>query len=628
MIRKFLLSLSVGAVASLHAQDATLVATNLWNVPQLLTPAPALAVGATDGLTQEVWYEGEPLAGKPTRIFAYLGKPAGDTQAPRPAVLLVHGGGGRAYKEWAMHWAARGYIALAMDTAGQGPDGKRHADAGPDQGDNVKFQEFTDAQAREQWSYHAVAAVLRGHGLLNSLPGVDRERVAITGISWGGYLTCLVAGLDPKLKAAVPVYGCGFLGDNSYWRDRSLAGLTAESRQRWLKLFDPSQVIKSAACPMFFLNGTHDFAYPPDSYRKTFSLVPREKVTLSVRVDLDHGHIWTFNEVDAFIDNALQPGPERLPLVRLGAIQQEKQTASVAILPGTMPVSAQLHVTKDTGSWTARQWQSLPVTLTGAEITADLPQEGPLTFFFTATDIRGLVTSSAYLEMGTSENTACIPHDKLEDDSYGWYQRHDAILALHKTLSPEVVMIGDSITHFWAGEPDAPSGNKGTEAWKELFKDRPILNLGFGWDRTQNVLWRFDHGELQGLRPKSIVIHIGTNNLAGTANARENTPAEIAEGIQAVVERAKAQCPGAKIILMAVFPRGETADNPMRIKVAAINAFLPAIAKNSNITLLEIGDQFCGPDGRISQEIMGDFLHPTGKGYAMWANALKPVINP
>ena len=628
MIRFLRLSLLILAADLAHAQDASLSAASLWNVPQLLTPTPALEVGATDGLTQEIWYAGEPLASKPTRIFAYLGKPAGDTQTPRPAVLLVHGGGGRAFKEWAAHWAARGYVSLAMDTAGQGPDGKRHADAGPDQGDNVKFQEFTDPQAREQWSYHAVAAVLRGHGLLNSLPGVDRERVAITGISWGGYLTCLVAGLDPKLKAAVPVYGCGFLGDNSYWRDRSLAALTEESRQRWLKLFDPSQVIKSAACPMLFLNGTYDFAYPPDSYRKTFSLVAKEKVTLSVRVNLDHGHIWTFKEVDAFIDNALQPGPERLPLVRLGAIQQEKQIASVPILPGMMPVSAQLHVTRDTGSWAARQWQSLPVTLTGAGITADLPPEGPLTFFFTATDARGLITSSAYLEMGTGENTACIPHARLENDSYGWDERHEAILQLHKTLSPEVVMIGDSITHFWAGEPNTPNGNKGPDAWKDLFNDRPVLNLGFGWDRTQNVLWRFDHGELQGLKPKFIVIHIGTNNLAGTANARENTAAEIAEGIQAVVERAKAHCPGAKIILMAVFPRGETADNPMRLKVAAINAFLPAVAKASNVTLLDIGQQFCGPDGKISQEIMYDFLHPTAKGYTIWANALKPLLNP
>ena len=628
MIRFLHLSLLICAVDISHAQDVTPSAANLWSVPQLLIPTPALFLGATDGLTQEVWYAGEPLVSRPTRIFAYLGKPAGDSQTPHPAVLLVHGGGGRAFKEWAAHWAARGYIALAMDTAGQGPDGKRHADAGPDQADNVKFQEFTETQAREQWSYHAVAAVLRGHGFLNSLPGVDRERVAITGISWGGYLTCLVAGLDPKLKAAVPVYGCGFLGDNSYWRDRSLAGLTEASRQRWLKLFDPSQVLKSAICPMLFLNGTHDFAYPPDSYRKTFSLVSKEKVTLSVRVDLDHGHIWTFKEVDTFIDNALQPGPDKLPLVRLGAIQQDNQMASVPILPGTMPVSAQLHFTKDTGSWTARQWQSLPATLTGAEITATLTQERPLTFFFTVTDARGLITSSAYLEMGTAENTACIPHEKLENDSYDWYQRHEAILALHKTLAPEVVMIGDSITHFWAGEPNTPNGNHGTESWAALFKDHPVLNLGFGWDRTQNVLWRFDHGELQGLKPKAIVIHIGTNNLAGTSNARENTPAEIAEGIQAVVERAKAQCPGAKIMLMAIFPRGETPDNPMRLKVAAINAFLPAIAKNSNVTLLDIGDQFCGSDGKISKEMMGDFLHPTAKGYAIWANALKPLLNP
>jgi lysophospholipase L1-like esterase len=137
---------------------------------------------------------------------------------------------------------------------------------------------------------------------------------------------------------------------------------------------------------------------------------------------------------------------------------------------------------------------------------------------------------------------------------------------------------------------------------------------------------RIDRGELDGLRPKSIVIHIGTNNTRGTPNARENTAAEIAEGIAAIVGRAKAKCPRARIILMALFPRGEKPGDAGRAKVSAINALLPDVAKATGATLLDIGPQLVEKDGTISRETMPDGLHPAAKGYAIWAEALKPWL--
>lgn len=601
----------------------------LWDVPRLLASPPPSERGVTEGLTQQVWYEGEPLDGKPTRVFAWLGLPDKTklpTPGPLPAVLLVHGGGGKAFQEWARHWAERGYVALAMDTSGQGPDGQRHKDAGPNQDDDTKFRNFTDAAARDTWTFHAIAAVLRSHALLASLPEVDPARVGITGISWGGYLTCLTAGLDPQLKAAVPVYGCGFLGDDSYWRDRSLAGMDLNSRGRWLRLLDPSQTLADATCPVLFVNGTHDFAYPPDSYRKTFSLIPEDRRTLSVKVDLPHGHIWTFGEVDAFIDSILRPGADTPPLSRLGEMSLEGRSAKAQVLSGPAPVSAGLHVTTDTGKWQARTWKTLPATVTGSNLTATLPDGKPLAFFLTATDARGLTTSTPYQEIGTSENTACLPKSRLEKDFYDWDQRHADILALTKTEKPELVFIGDSITHLWGGQPNNAATSRGQDSMDQLAAGRAVLNLGFGWDRTQNVLWRIGHGELDGLSPHHIVINIGTNNLAGTGNARENTPAEIAEGIEAVVLQAKAKCPAAKIVLMAVFPRGGKAADPIRAKVAAINALLPAIAKSANATFLDLGPQFLDADGNIPKDLMPDSLHPAAKGYAIWANALKPLL--
>ncbi len=600
-----------------------------WDVPRLTGAPPVSELGKVEGLVQEVWYESEPFQGKPTRVFAYLGRPAAvSKENPAPAMLLVHGGGGRAFKDWANHWAQRGYVALAMDTSGQGPDGKPHGAAGPDQSDTTKFRNFTDAEAREMWSYHAVAAVLRGHAFLNALPEVDRERVGITGISWGGYLTCLIAGLDHGLKVAVPVYGCGFLGDNSYWRDKSLAAMNQDSRERWLRLFDPSATIGATQCPILFLNGTHDFAYPPDSYRKTFSLVQPALRTVSVRVDLAHGHIWTYKEVDAFVDSVLRPGAESPDLARLSDITVAENTASARVLHGGPAVKAELHFTTMSGTWTKRQWQAIPAKLDSGDVSASLPGERPLTFFFTATDARGLITSTPYAEIGAAENTACLPKAKLEQDFYDWDARHAAVLAAKDKINPDTVLIGDSITHLWGGEPQEPKGNRGAQAWQALFGDRKVLNMGFGWDRTQNVLWRIGHGELAGLKPKLIVIHIGTNNLAGTKNARQNTPAEIAEGIQAVVEQAKAQCPGAKLVLMAVMPRGEKPDNPQQAAVDAINALLPEVAKTTGATLIDLKSQLREKDGTLSKDTMPDFLHPSEKGYAVWAAALKEHLPP
>jgi lysophospholipase L1-like esterase len=223
-------------------------------------------------------------------------------------------------------------------------------------------------------------------------------------------------------------------------------------------------------------------------------------------------------------------------------------------------------------------------------------------------------------------NTATIPAGKLENDFYEWNDRHAAVMAVKDQLKPEVVLIGDSITHFWGGPPNEPKGNRGGQAWKELFGERPVLNLGFGWDRTQNVLKRIELGELDGLSPKAVVIHIGTNNLAGTKNARENTPDEIVEGIALIVQRVHEKCPAAKVIVMAVFPRGEKPDNGRRVQVNAINERLVKKMEGANVTYIDLTSKLTNADGTISKEVMPDFLHPGAKGYLIWAEALKPVL--
>ena len=367
-----------------------------WDL-RTLGKAPGITWGATTGLVQELYYEGEPWQGKPTRVFAYLGRPTNSPATQSPAMVLVHGGGGKAFKDWAEHWAKRGYVALAMDLAGNGPT-VRLPDGGPNQADEVKFRNFAEAEAREMWTYHAVAAVVRGHSLLRSLPDVDRERIGITGISWGGYLTCIVAGIDGRFKVAVPVYGCGFLGENSVWKDKSLAAMTSQARELWLRLFDPGQYVGGVHCPILFVNGTTDFAYPMDSYRKTYRLVPERWRHVSMAVARPHGHIWTFPEVDQFVGSVLRGEPA---LVRVGAPRVETGRLSARLDRVAGFKEMLLCYTTNSGAWQQRKWQTVLARIEGERLTAELPTTRPLVAFLALEDEAGGHVSSEHIELSS-----------------------------------------------------------------------------------------------------------------------------------------------------------------------------------------------------------------------------------
>jgi lysophospholipase L1-like esterase len=221
-----------------------------------------------------------------------------------------------------------------------------------------------------------------------------------------------------------------------------------------------------------------------------------------------------------------------------------------------------------------------------------------------------------------ARNSAIAPLPKIENDFYDWYVRHREVLELQKKIQPDVVMIGDSITHMWGGEPVANRLN-GPKAWKETFGERKVLNLGFGWDRTQNVLWRLEHGEMDGLSPKLIVLNIGCNNFTPTTNARANSPEEIAVGIQLICKELLAKSPSSRIVVMGVFPRGNNGNDSFRAQIKKLNSILAAdIAGKGSVTFLDIGEKFQESDGSISKEILSDGIHPTEKGYEIWGKAL------
>ena len=186
---------------------------------------------------------------------------------------------------------------------------------------------------------------------------------------------------------------------------------------------------------------------------------------------------------------------------------------------------------------------------------------------------------------------------------YDWETRHNEILARNKLHPPNLVLIGNSITHYWAGEPTAPLA-RGVESWKKFFATQDAVNLGFGWDRIENVLWRVYHGELDSISPRQIVLMIGTNNL------QFNNDKEIIEGLQFLIKAIKTKQPSANILLMGILPRRD-----MEERIAKLNTKLATIKFDSKVQYADAEKLFLKNDQKIDESLFSDGLHPNEQGY-------------
>jgi PhoPQ-activated pathogenicity-related protein len=195
------------------------------------------------------------------------------------------------------------------------------------------------------------------------------------------------------LKAAVPVYGCGYLHENSVWKENRLDKMDAARKEKWVRNFDPSTYLPNVACPIMFINGTNDFAYPLDSYKKCYDLVKGEK-TLSVKVRMPHGHIWTFKEVDAFIDSHLKAGKA---LAKVDVLEIKDGTAFVKVYPTAPIKKAMLHYATNEGPWQKRLWETIPATISNDVVSAKLPMGKPLVYYISLIDERDFEVSSNHL---------------------------------------------------------------------------------------------------------------------------------------------------------------------------------------------------------------------------------------
>lgn len=207
---------------------------------------------------------------------------------------------------------------------------------------------------------------------------------------------------------------------------------------------------------------------------------------------------------------------------------------------------------------------------------------------------------------------------------YDWAARHEAACRAVRKTHPDLLFIGDSITHFWGGPPvDEPHRDilqKSPETWSLCTEGMRAVNLGFGYDRVENALWRLRHGELDGAADDAVcVVLLGTNNLA------ENTDGEILQGIRAVCGEITGRLKKAVIILQGFYPRNSARKDTAE-RIAAINLLLNRLAAEQGFLVHGTGPRHGGRRRTRSGKTLQRRLHPSAAGYERIAAVLAPVI--
>lgn len=407
---KYILSgLLTATCFSLIAQD------NQKSLVDILEPkvfrAPRIFWEPTkdQGNVKALFYETLDYKGRPTRAFAYLGVPDGDT--PVPAMVLVHGGGGKAFYEWVKIWNDRGYAAIAMSLEGHQPDeagnGKhRHEFSGPTR---VGCFEDVEKPMEEQWMYHAVSDILLAHSLLASLPEVDADRIGITGISWGGILSSLVSGIDGRLKCAIPVYGAGFLNESKgHFGDHGNA--TAEYIEK-KEFWDPANQFVNGNVPTLWINGDSDGHFSLNITSRSFQ-VTADHAYMSIHPGMRHGHPpgWRPEEVPeiyAFADYELKKSG-----YPLGRIVKQPSGKNIRLkYRSELPITeAKVYYLKEELTYRKESetdkharpstWQSITADIdeTNQTVKAKLPKTAK-TYYVNLKDSRGLIISSILVQL-------------------------------------------------------------------------------------------------------------------------------------------------------------------------------------------------------------------------------------
>ncbi|XID92986.1 acetylxylan esterase [Paenibacillaceae bacterium WGS1546] len=377
--------------------------TGPWEVERL-TETPNFRIERTEERetfdTFHVYYESVPYRGKPTRVFAHYALPNKDRR-PLPAIVLVHGGAGRAFPEWTEQWAARGYAAFAMDLFGNGPDGERLEDGGPDQTDKSLFLDISSDSSTNMWLYHAVAAVIRGVSIVAEQPEVEAGSIGLMGISWGGYTVQIVRGLDDRIAYAMAVYASGFLAESSSWQSQ-LFQLSESRRRLWHESFDSSRYIQQSTKPIFLATGANDPCFYLNSWQRTARLAGGHAM-LRVAKEWEHNYQvpWGTKEFFVYADSQTKEGSA---LPQILDVRSEEGEARVRLrYRCAYPIrhANLVYSVEESAGDPDRKWLSAEVQVAAhgdAEtIECAIPADAKA-FFLTLENVKGHMTSTNVMD--------------------------------------------------------------------------------------------------------------------------------------------------------------------------------------------------------------------------------------
>lgn len=352
------------------------------------------------GDVKAVAIDGEMYKGKPTRFFAYWALPEGASPTNKvPGIVLVHGGAGTAFDSWVRLWTKRGYAAIAMDNCGSLPEGirefggrLRHKMSGPE-----GWGCYADANlpAKDQWPFQAISTVIRSHSFLRSIPEVDPSRIGVTGISWGGYLTACVSGIDDRFAFAVPVYGCAYLYDHSVW-SKEMKGL-GETGKRWDNLWDARHYLPHAKMPMLWTTGSNDHFFPLDSLQRGYDLTAADP-TLAVIVRMGHGYAPSGDpkEITRFADQIVRGG-KKIPTVK--AVKNGDSLELTWNADARKVKTAQLIWTESRDEvWEKRYYKTREVPFEGLSLKCAIPPAASVAWVNLICD-DGTISSSRHFEI-------------------------------------------------------------------------------------------------------------------------------------------------------------------------------------------------------------------------------------
>lgn len=470
------------------------------------------------GETKTIYFDALDYKGAPTRVFAWLGIPEGASAAkPVPAVVLVQGGGGTAFKDWVRMWNERGYAAISIAVEGQTderikerPPGKwaRHAWAGPSR---KGIYADSGEPFKDQWMYHAVADTVLANSLLRSLPEVDADNVGLMGISWGGIITSTVIGIDTRFAFAIPTYGIGGLHriDNQYKRALGDDSLFQE-------VWDPMVRISRASMPALWLSWPRDKHFALDIQADTYEAAPGVRmVSLVPGMKHSHMHGWSRPESYAFADSIVKTGK---PWCVQTSVETDGNDVTVEFNCSKPLRSASLLANFGSGHTSNRDWSETVAELNSNEngswtVKASLPpgasgwfvniktsggdldgDEDGLTDRFGYNDAE-LIASSDYSEIGVN----LLSVNDQEEDSL-----------------PNVLIIGDSISIGYTPvvkelladvanvqRVDGNSGdtNRGLALLDSWLKDTQWDVIHFNWG-LHDLCYRHPDSKTSGRRDK------------------------------------------------------------------------------------------------------------------------------